>query len=163
MSCLSVNLFDFTREKISSAKSNELTDQQDMFCFNHVSAFYTSNNIMKMLMNIEFKADNTTGNPTGNSCCHTLASRALNMSCSFGQLARSIESRCVVMEFNMILPSNPGPSMFQTHETNASPADAPGSLCFHIIQNHIVELTFVLNVIVWIEMEFLLIIRTDHN
>ena len=31
----------------SSEKSNELTDQQDMFSFNHASAFYTSNNIAK--------------------------------------------------------------------------------------------------------------------
>ena len=31
----------------SSEKSNELTDQQDMFCFNHVSAFYMSNKIEK--------------------------------------------------------------------------------------------------------------------
>ena len=30
-----------------SKKSNELTDQQDMFCFNHASAFYMSNNIVK--------------------------------------------------------------------------------------------------------------------
>ena len=35
----------------------------------------------KMLMNNEFKADISTGNPTGNSRCHTLASYALNMSC----------------------------------------------------------------------------------
>ena len=31
----------------SSEKSNESTDQQDMFCFNHASAFYTSNNVVK--------------------------------------------------------------------------------------------------------------------
>ena len=31
----------------SAKKSNELTDQQDMFCFNHASAFYMSNNIVK--------------------------------------------------------------------------------------------------------------------
>ena len=31
----------------SSEKSGNLTDQQDMFCFNHASAFYTSNNIEK--------------------------------------------------------------------------------------------------------------------
>ena len=31
----------------TSASANELTDQHDMFCFNHASAFYTSNNIMK--------------------------------------------------------------------------------------------------------------------
>ena len=57
------------REKISSVKSNELTEQQDMFCFNHASAFYTNNSIMKKLMNNEFKADTSTENPTGNSCC----------------------------------------------------------------------------------------------
>ena len=31
----------------STETSNELTDQQDMSCFNHASAFYTSNNIKK--------------------------------------------------------------------------------------------------------------------
>ena len=31
----------------SCENSNELTDQQDMFCSNHASAFYTSNNIVK--------------------------------------------------------------------------------------------------------------------
>ena len=51
----------------------------------------------KMLMNFEFKADTSTGKPTGISRCHTLASRALNMSCSFGQSARSIESRCAAI------------------------------------------------------------------
>ena len=35
------------RVQFSSAASNELTDQQGMFCFNQASAFYTSNNIMK--------------------------------------------------------------------------------------------------------------------
>ena len=38
-----------------------------------------------------------TGNPTGNSRCQALVSRALNTSCYFGQSARSIESRCVVI------------------------------------------------------------------
>ena len=31
----------------SSEKSNELTDQQDMFRYNHTSTFYTGNNIDK--------------------------------------------------------------------------------------------------------------------
>ena len=31
----------------SSEKSNEFTEQRDMFCFNHASAFYTSNNVVK--------------------------------------------------------------------------------------------------------------------
>ena len=79
----------------SCAKSNELTDQQGMFCFNHASAFYMSNNIVKNV-DVEFKTDTSTGNPTGNLRCHTLASHALNMSCNFGQSAHSIESRCVV-------------------------------------------------------------------
>ena len=37
----------------SSEKSNELTDQQGMFRFNHVSAFYTSNNIVKNRVEIQ--------------------------------------------------------------------------------------------------------------
>ena len=74
----------------------ELTDQQDMFYFNHSSAFYTSNSILKMLINNEFKAHTSTGNSTGNSRCYVLASRVLNMSCSFDQSAHSIESRYVI-------------------------------------------------------------------
>ena len=49
---LSVNSFDFAREKLHErfgTKSNELTDQQDMFCFNHASACYTINNIVKIV------------------------------------------------------------------------------------------------------------------
>ena len=52
-----------------------------------------------MLINNKFQAQTLTGNrinPTGNSRCYALASRALNMSCRFGQSARSIESRRVV-------------------------------------------------------------------
>ena len=67
-----------------------------MFCFNHASAFYTSCNIVEMLINNKFKAQNQTGNPVGNNRCQLLASRALNTSCSFSQSACSIESRCVV-------------------------------------------------------------------
>ena len=47
-------------------------------------------------MNNKFKAQSLTENPTGNSRCRDLASRALNMSGYFDQSARSIESRCVV-------------------------------------------------------------------
>ena len=50
----------------------------------------------KMLINNTFETQTVTGNPTGNSRCHALASHALSMSCSFGQLSRSIKSRCVV-------------------------------------------------------------------
>ena len=52
--------------------------------------------LRKMLINNKFEAQTLTGNPTGNSCCHALASRALNKSCSFGQSGRWIESRCIV-------------------------------------------------------------------
>ena len=31
----------------SSAKSNELTQLQDLFCFNHAPAFYSNNKIVK--------------------------------------------------------------------------------------------------------------------
>ena len=68
-----------------------------MLCFNHASVSIRATALWKMLMNNEFKADTSTGTPTGNSLCHTLASHALNMSRSFGQSACSIESRCVVM------------------------------------------------------------------
>ena len=47
----------------------------------------------KILIDNKFEAQTLTGNPTGNSRLYALASRALNMSCSFGQSARSTESR----------------------------------------------------------------------
>ena len=50
----------------------------------------------KMLINNKFEVQTLNGSPTGNSHCHALASLALNMSCSFGRSARSIESRCMV-------------------------------------------------------------------
>ena len=48
-------------------------------------------------MNNKFKAHTRTKNPTGNLRYYVLALGALNMSCSFGQSARSIESRGMVM------------------------------------------------------------------
>ena len=83
-------------KKFSSPKSNELIDQQDMFCLKRASAFNTNKIIMKMLKNNEFKAQTSTGNPIGNARCHVLMSCALNISRSFGHSAGSIESRCVV-------------------------------------------------------------------
>ena len=68
-----------------------------MLCFNHASVFYAHTNIMKMSMNNKFEAQTLIGNPTGNLRCHVLALRILHMSCRFGQSARSIESRCVVI------------------------------------------------------------------
>ena len=49
-----------------------------------------------MLVNNKWKPQTVTGNFTGNWRCHVLASRALNMSCSFAKSARPIESWCVV-------------------------------------------------------------------
>ena len=48
-------------------------------------------------MNNKFKAQSLNRKSTGNSRCHVLASRALNTSGYFDQSARSIESRCVVI------------------------------------------------------------------
>ena len=79
---------------LSSAKSNESTEQQDLFCFNHAYAFYTSKNIVKILMNSKFKVQTRTGNPIGSSRCHVLMLRVLNRSCSFEQS----ESRCEVIK-----------------------------------------------------------------
>ena len=53
-----------------------------------------------MLMDNKFKAQVYTGNPTGNSRCHVLASRALKMAGYFDQSASSIESRCVVINIS---------------------------------------------------------------
>ena len=50
----------------------------------------------KMLTNNKLKAQTLTGIHTGNLRCHVLTSRALYMSCSFGQSACSRESRVVV-------------------------------------------------------------------
>ena len=55
-----------------------------------------------MLIDNKFEVQTLTGNPTGNSRCYALASRALNMSCSFGQSARSIERRRVVIYKGML-------------------------------------------------------------
>ena len=55
--------------RFSSEKSNELTDQQAMFCFNHAAAFFASKNTVRMLINSKCKAQTVTGNPTGNYRC----------------------------------------------------------------------------------------------
>ena len=72
--------------------------QSNKTCFAWITRLPSirTNNIMKMLMNNKFKAQTPTGNPTENLRCHVLVSHALNMPCSFGQSACSIESRCVV-------------------------------------------------------------------
>ena len=114
MSCWCVNSFDFSREKCTSASARVQFSQRKIerintptrhVCFDHASAFYTSNNTVKMLMNNKFnkfKAQTLTGNPTGNYSSQLLASRALNMSCSFSQSVHSIESRCVANSFNKL-------------------------------------------------------------
>ena len=43
----------------SREKSNELTDQQDMLCFNHASAFYTSNTIVKKVDQSQIQGTNS--------------------------------------------------------------------------------------------------------
>ena len=68
---------------------------------NNLIIVYSSRDVIlvvekKMLSNDKFQAQSLTGDPTVNWRCHALASHALNIYCSFGQSARSIESRCVV-------------------------------------------------------------------
>ena len=62
-----------------------------------------------MLMNKQFKAYTSTGNPNVNSRRYEMASScALNVSCSFGQSARSIESRCVFTPISELIYSKVG-------------------------------------------------------
>ena len=57
------------------AKKNERINRptRHIFCFNHTSVSYTSNNIIKMLINNRFEAQTLTWNPTGNSRCYPLS------------------------------------------------------------------------------------------
>ena len=65
------------QREIFQRKIERINSQQDTIYFDHSSALYTSNRIMKMWINNAFKAHTSTGNRTGNSRCHVLASRAL--------------------------------------------------------------------------------------
>ena len=119
MSCWSVISFDFFAGQIaralqwecsfSSEKSNELTDQQDVFALTAHLLSIRPTISRKMLIDNKIEARIATGNPTGNECCYAFASHALNVSCSFGQSARWIESRCVVRYITCdfsVCPSN---------------------------------------------------------
>ena len=64
--------------------------------FNHESAFYTNNNIVKSVDEQQIRGTNSNRKFNRKYALPCLASCALNMSCSFDQSARSIESRCVV-------------------------------------------------------------------
>ena len=91
------------RMQFFQRKIERIYKQQDMFCLNHASAFYKSNNTVKMLIDNKSKAQTLTGNPTRNNRCQLLVSRVLNMPCRFGHSARSIESRCVVRVINVAI------------------------------------------------------------
>ena len=75
-------------------RTNKLTNNTCFALITHLLSIRATTS-WKKLMNNEFKAQTFTGNRTGNSRCHVLALRALNM--SFGQSARLKESRCVVL------------------------------------------------------------------
>ena len=107
MSCWSVNSFDFAREKLherfsaiavfpAQSRTNYQTNQTCFALITHLLSVWGTTS-WKMLMDNKFKAQTSTGTPAWNSHCHVLFSHALNMSCSFGQSVRSIESRCMVM------------------------------------------------------------------
>ena len=83
----------------SSAKSNELTDLQDLFGFNHASASYTNKKSCLWITNSRHKTLNST------LPCFR-ASRVLSILCNFGQSARSIESMCVVWRYTRICVMN---------------------------------------------------------
>ena len=82
--------------RFSSAKSNGLTDQHDIFCFSHAFVYKQQHReTWWWITNSRHKL--ISGSPTGNLRSRVLASHALNISCSFGQSVRSIENRCMVM------------------------------------------------------------------
>ena len=87
---------------------NELTEQEDMSCFNDTSAIRLSNNIFKMVINIKYKAQTLTRNPIGNWHCQVSASCALNRSYGFGQSVHAIGSRCIakVMACCLVAPNH---------------------------------------------------------
>ena len=105
--CWSVNSSDFYAGKIARSlqgkcsfplknRTNWLTNKTCFALITHLPSIQATTS-WKMLKYYEFKAQTSTGIRTGISCCHVLASRTLNLPCSFGQSARSIESRYVVM------------------------------------------------------------------
>ena len=98
--------------KFTNAKSYELIKQKDMFCFNHGSDFYTSNNIMKNVNEWQILGTNS---KCKSYHCHALASCASNMSCSFSWTVCLIESRCVInSEKNCTLNlGSPRPHLFK--------------------------------------------------
>ena len=101
MSCWSVNSFDFLREKLHERFSASAVLQQNIERINvllwimHLPSIWATTS-SKMLIENKFKAQTLTGNYR----YQLIASRALNMSCSFSQSVRSIESRCVVNTHN---------------------------------------------------------------
>ena len=100
--CLLIRLIFFR------AKSNELTDQQDRFAsITHMRSVRT-NNTIKLLMNNKFKAQTVNRKSYRKLALPHLASRALNMSYSFGKSARLIESKAVRGNaFFPLLPMEP--------------------------------------------------------
>ena len=113
MSCWSVNLFDFGWEKLhqrfstsavfaAQNRTNQQTNKTYFALIMHLLSIRATTS-WKMLMNNKFKVLTSTGNPSGNSHSHILTSHAINMSCSFSQSVRSIESKCVVMQHILMI------------------------------------------------------------
>ena len=73
----------------SQRNENELTDLHDMFCFNHASAFYTNNNIVKNVDKRRIQGTNCNRKSHRKYALLWVSPRALNMSCSSGQSASS--------------------------------------------------------------------------
>ena len=68
-----------------------------MFCFNHASAFYTNNKIVKMLMNNQFKAQSLNRKSYRKFTLSYFSVTCFKHVGCFDQSARSIESRCVTV------------------------------------------------------------------
>ena len=126
MSCWFVSSFDLrwknrrsaSARVFSSTKSNELADQQTCFALiAHLLSIRTTTS-WQVLRNNTLKAQILTKNPTGNVRCHVLASRAINMSCSFDQSVRSIESGFVVID--LVHPD---------YHVSRTKRDNPGASC----------------------------------
>ena len=112
MSCCPVNLFEFAWEKfhehfstsaIFSAEWEWINKTER--CFVLITHLFSilATTLQINLMNNKYKAQTLTKNPIRNWLCLALASHAWNMSCSFSQSPRSIESRCMVMSSNFTI------------------------------------------------------------
>ena len=95
MSCWSVNCSNFRSEIFPVKNRTKWQTINTYFALTTHLLSIQATTSWKMLMNNTIKAQTLIGNHTRNYRCQLLASLALNMSCSFSQSMRWIESRWV--------------------------------------------------------------------